>query len=101
MPSGFKAFCHHSIHTGIFAEATDTDEVQRELEKVKVAAVAAREMGLRVHGGHGLTYRNVQAIAAIDEIEELSIGHSVVSRAVLVGMDLAVREMAALLETLE
>ena len=89
------------IHTGIFAEATGTDEIQRELEKVKVAAVAAREIGLRVHGGHGLTYRNVQAIAAIDEIEEVSIGHSVVSRAVLVGMDLAVREMAALLETLE
>ena len=86
------------IHTGIFAEATDTDEIQRELEKVRVAAIAAREMGLRVHGGHGLTYRNVQAIAEIDEIEELSIGHSVVSRAVLVGMDLAVREMAALLD---
>ena len=86
------------IHTGIFAEATDTDEIQRELEKVRVAAIAAREMGLRVHGGHGLTYRNVQAIAAIGEIEELSIGHSVVSRAVLVGMDLAVREMAALLD---
>ena len=89
------------IHTGIFAEATDTDEIQRELEKVRVAAIAAREMGLRVHGGHGLTYRNVQAIAEIGEIEELSIGHSVVSRAVLVGMDLAVREMAALLESLE
>ena len=89
------------IHTGIFAEATDTDEIQRELEKVRVAAIAAREMGLRVHGGHGLTYRNVQAIVEIGEIEELSIGHSVVSRAVLVGMDLAVREMAALLESLE
>jgi len=89
------------IHTGIFAEATDPDDVQRELEKVRVAAIAAREMGLRVHGGHGLTYRNVQAIAEIGEIEELSIGHSVVSRAVLVGMDLAVREMAALLEVLE
>jgi pyridoxine 5-phosphate synthase len=89
------------IHTGIFAEATDTDEIQRELEKVRVAAIAAREMGLRVHGGHGLTYRNVQAIAEIGEIEELSIGHSVVSRAVLVGMDLAVREMAALLEAPE
>ena len=89
------------IHTGIFAEATDPDEVQREFENVRVAAVAAREMGLRVHGGHGLTYRNVQAIAEIGEIEELSIGHSVVSRAVLVGMDLAVREMAALLEVLE
>ncbi len=89
------------IHTGIFAEATDPDEIQRELEKVRVAAIAAREMGLRVHGGHGLTYRNVQAIAEIGEIEELSIGHSVVSRAVLVGMDLAVREMAALLEVME
>ena len=89
------------IHTGIFAEATDPDEVQREFENVRVAAVAAREMGLRVHGGHGLTYRNVQAIAEIGEIEEVSIGHSVVSRAVLVGMDLAVREMAALLEVLE
>jgi pyridoxine 5-phosphate synthase len=89
------------IHTGIFAEASDPDEVQRELEKVRVAAIAAREMGLRVHGGHGLTYRNVQPIAEIGEIEELSIGHSVVSRAVLVGMDLAVREMAALLESLE
>jgi pyridoxine 5-phosphate synthase len=89
------------IHTGIFAEATDPDEIQRELEKVRVAAIAAREMGLRVHGGHGLTYRNVQAIADIGEIEELSIGHSVVSRAVLVGMDLAVREMVALLEVME
>ncbi len=89
------------IHTGIFAEATDADEIQRELEKVRVAAIAAREMGLRVHGGHGLTYRNVQAIAEINEIEELSIGHSVVSRAVLVGMDLAVREMVALLEVME
>ena len=89
------------IHTGIFAEATDPDEVQRELEKVRVAAIAAREMGLKVHGGHGLTYRNVQAIAEIGEIEEVSIGHSVVSRAVLVGMDLAVREMAALLEAPE
>ena len=89
------------IHTGIFAEATDPDEIRRELEKVRVAAIAAREMGLRVHGGHGLTYRNVQVIAEIGEIEEVSIGHSVVSRAVLVGMDLAVREMAALLEAPE
>lgn len=86
------------LHTGIYAEATDPDETDRELEKVRVAAIAAREMGLRAHGGHGLTYRNVAPIAAIDEIEEVSIGHSVVSRAVLVGMDLAVREMAALLE---
>ena len=86
------------IHTGIFAEATDPDDIQRELEKVRVAAIAATEMGLVAHGGHGLTYRNVQAIAEINEISELSIGHSVVSRAVLVGMDMAVREMVALVE---
>ncbi len=89
------------IHTGIFAEATDPDEIQREFEKVRVAAIAATEMGLKAHGGHGLTYRNVQAIAGIGEIVEVSIGHSVVSRAVLVGMDLAVREMLALLEAPE
>jgi len=63
-----------------------------------VAAIAAREMGLGAHGGHGLTYRNIHPIAAIEEIEEVSIGHSIISRAVLVGMDLAVREMLALVE---
>jgi pyridoxine 5-phosphate synthase len=89
------------IHTGIFAEATDPDEIQRELEKVRVAAIAATEMGLQAHGGHGLTYRNIHAIAGIGEIEEVSIGHSIVSRAVLVGMDLAVREMIALLDVAE
>ncbi len=89
------------IHTGIFAEATDPDEIQREFEKVRVAAIAATEMGLKAHGGHGLTYRNVQAIAGIGEIAEVSIGHSIVSRAVLVGMDLAVREMLVLLEAPE
>jgi pyridoxine 5-phosphate synthase len=86
------------LHTGIYAEATDPDEIEREFEKVRVAAIAAREMGLRAHGGHGLTYRNASRIAAIGEIEEVSIGHSIVSRAVLVGMDLAVREMVAILD---
>ncbi len=86
------------LHTGIYAEATDPDEIQREFEKVRVAAIAATEMGLTAHGGHGLTYRNIAPIAAIDEIAEVSIGHSIVARAALVGMDLAVREMAALLE---
>jgi len=89
------------LHTGIYTEAVDPDEIQRELEKVRVAAIAATEMGMTAHGGHGLTYRNVQPIAAISEIKELSIGHSIVSRAVLVGMDLAVREMLGLVEGLE
>jgi pyridoxine 5-phosphate synthase len=86
------------LHTGIYAEAETIDDAERELEKVRVAAIAANEMGLRAHGGHGLTYRNVQPVAAIEEIDEVSIGHSIVSRAAYVGMDLAVREMLALLD---
>lgn len=85
------------IHTGVYAETRDADGVVRELEKVRVAAIAAREMGLRAHGGHGLTYRNVAPVARIAEIEEVSIGHSIVARAVVVGMERAVREMLALL----
>jgi pyridoxine 5-phosphate synthase len=83
------------IHTGVYAEAKGEDGVTRELEKVRVAAIAAREMGLRAHGGHGLTYRNVGPIARIGEIEEVSIGHGIVARAVVVGMERAVREMLA------
>jgi pyridoxine 5-phosphate synthase len=57
------------------------------------AAELARSAGLDVHAGHGLTYENVHAVAALHAIEELNIGHSIVSRAVLVGMEIAVREM--------
>ena len=59
----------------------------------------ARSAGLAVHAGHGLTYSNVQPIAAIPEIEELNIGHTIVSRSVLVGMATAVREMRSLVDT--
>jgi pyridoxine 5-phosphate synthase len=86
------------IHTGIYAEASGPDDVQRELEKVRVAAIAATEMGLRAHGGHGLTYRNIRPVASISEIDEVSIGHSIVARAVFVGMGPAVREMLALMD---
>jgi pyridoxine 5-phosphate synthase len=89
------------LHTGVYADASTEDEARKELEKIKVAAVAANETGLYAHGGHGLTYRNVQRIASIGEIDELSIGHSIVSRAVSVGMDLAVREMLALMDVAE
>ena len=87
------------LHTGIYAEARGRDSVNRELEKVRVAAIAATEMGLEAHGGHGLTYRNIQPVAAVREIHEVSIGHSIVARAVVVGMDIAVREMVALLDS--
>lgn len=86
------------LHTGIYAEAKGEDSVARELEKIRVAAIAATEMGLEAHGGHGLTYRNIGPIAAIREIHEVSIGHSVIARAVVAGMDIAVREMIALME---
>jgi len=85
------------LHTGIYAEAEDADEVEREFEKIRVAATAANEMGLAAHAGHGLTYLNVGPIAGIDEIEELSIGHSIIARAVIVGMEEAVAEMLAML----
>ncbi|MBQ01447.1 MAG: hypothetical protein CL477_12260 [Acidobacteria bacterium] len=68
-----------------------------ELARVQQAARKAHEEGLEVLGGHGLTYTNVKPVAAIPEIVELNIGHSIVSRAVLVGLERAVREMIALL----
>ena len=64
---------------------------------MRAAAVFARQLGLAVHAGHGLTYVNVEPVAAIEEIEELNIGHSVVSRAVMNGMSEAVTEMGRLI----
>lgn len=84
------------LHTGEYA---NTGGVERENQLVRLARAAtrARELGLAVHAGHGLTYENVTPVAAIEELEELNIGHSIVSRAVLTGMESAVREMATLL----
>jgi pyridoxine 5-phosphate synthase len=83
------------LHTGEYANA-GLDTRDRELERLHRAAVLGRELGLAVHAGHGLTYENVTPVAAIPEIEELNIGHSIVSRAVFVGMERAVREMLQL-----
>ena len=94
------------LHTGEFAEAwkhvhtkDGRNAVAREVVRLCDAAAHARGAGLDVHAGHGLTYENVAAVAAIDDVEELNIGHSVVSRAVLVGMERAVREMKSLIMT--
>jgi len=81
------------LHTGAYANAKTDDEMTEELEKLKTAALAASRLGLSVAAGHGLNYHNVKAIAAIKEIEELNIGHSIVSRASLVGLEKAVQEM--------
>lgn len=78
------------IHTGDYANGGPVGRVADAARRAKAA-------GLRVFAGHGLTYRNVKPVAAIPEIEELSIGHSIVSRAVLIGLDRAVREMKELI----
>jgi pyridoxine 5-phosphate synthase len=90
---GFNAI---EIHTGEYANAGRA-EVERSLRAVRDAAVAAAKHGLHVHAGHGLTYHNVQSIVEIDEIEELNIGHSIIARAIFVGIEQAVREMVGLL----
>jgi len=81
------------LQTGSYSEATNAADREARLADLKTAARLARQCGLRVHAGHGLDYHNVQAVAAIGDIVELNIGHSIVSRAVLVGMVEAVRAM--------
>ncbi|MGQ0704010.1 MAG: pyridoxine 5'-phosphate synthase [Gemmatimonadales bacterium] len=84
------------LHTGRYAHTWRTGS--KALEELRRAAGYARTLGLAVHAGHGLTYRNVQPVAAIREIEELNIGHSIVSRAVLTGMTEAVATMRRLVD---
>jgi pyridoxine 5-phosphate synthase len=81
------------IHTGRYAEARGEADHAAELEKIIDAAKLASRMGLKVHAGHGLDYQNVAKIVEISEIEELNIGHSIVARACLIGMENAVRQM--------
>lgn len=84
------------LHTGRYAHAVKTPEEQEELEKIRKAAAYATKLGLSVDAGHGLTYANVSLIAAIPEIRELNIGHSIISRSIFVGLSEAVREMKRL-----
>ncbi len=85
------------INTAKYSEARREDLALKEADAVAQAARAASKMGLRVLAGHGLDYTNVRRIVQIPEIEELNIGHAIVARAVLVGMERAVREMKELL----
>ncbi|PLY02822.1 MAG: pyridoxine 5'-phosphate synthase [Desulfuromonas sp.] len=86
------------IHTGTYCEALNDAERAVELQRIDEAIRYARKLGLGVNAGHGLNYQNVQAVVALGGVEEFNIGHSIVSRAVLVGLDRAVREMAALVK---
>ncbi len=83
------------FQTASYSEAKTAPERERQREKLALSARHAHERGLHVHMGHGLNYHNVQAIAALAHVEELNIGHSIISRAVLVGLERAVREMKA------
>lgn len=85
------------IHTGRYCDAETEEEREQEYDLIAGAANEASQLGLRVNAGHGLDYRNTARIAALDTIEELSIGHSVISRAAYVGIDQAVREMLAII----
>ena len=81
------------FHTGTYAEAKGRAAVDRQLELLRKASALAKERGLNVHMGHGLNYLNVQPIVRIPGVEELNIGHSIVSRAIFVGLERAFREM--------
>lgn len=83
------------IHTGRYSDAKTEDEADREFNLIATAAEEAYEAGLRVNAGHGLNYLNTSRVAALGTIEELSIGHAIMARAIFVGLDQAVREMLA------
>ena len=83
------------LHTGRYAHAPSDDS---RLEELHVSAAMGRSLGLAVHAGHGLTVANVGRVAAIGDIEELNIGHHIVSRAVFIGIEAAVREMRSAMD---
>ena len=88
------------IHTGAYYEATlatDPARIKMELEKIRAGAALADSLGLEVHAGHGLTFLNVQPVAAIPQIVELNIGHFLVGEAVFMGLAEAVKEMKRLM----
>ncbi len=86
------------IHTGEYAEAKTESEVREQFQRIQEAAKLGKSLKLGVNAGHGLDYENVAAVAAIREIDEMSIGHAVIVRALFVGLEQAVREMIHLVE---
>jgi len=85
------------IHTGKYSDAPDEESQKMEFQHIARAIAQAHKLGLRVNIGHGLDYQNVDPFTAIPQIEDYSIGHSIMARAVLVGLDRAVREMKELI----
>jgi pyridoxine 5-phosphate synthase len=85
------------IHTGSFAEAKSAAGQQREVQRIRRAAALATRLGLGVNAGHGLNYTNIKRLLDIKGIQEFSIGHSIIARALMVGMRQAVRDMVAVI----
>ncbi len=85
------------IHTGKYGLLTEPLDIIAELEKIRQTAMLAKVLGIGVNAGHGLNYLNITAIANIQEIDEVSIGHSIISRAVFSGLESAVREMLTII----
>ncbi len=92
---GFDAV---ELHTGEYANARDAHVAAQQVERLSSAGQRARELGLRLHAGHGLNYRNVLPVARIPAMAELNIGHAIVSRAIFVGLREAVREMKRMMD---
>ncbi len=86
------------LNTAAYSEARDELSQEKELASLSEASIRAHGLGLGVHAGHGLTYLNVQAVAQLPHLQELNIGHSIVSHSVFVGFERAVREMSNILE---
>lgn len=86
------------LHTGGYANAVKDEEIEKQLNLLRDGRDIAMAAGLIVHAGHGLTYRNIRPVARIEGLCEFNIGHSIISRAVLVGMQKATREMRRLIE---
>ncbi len=86
------------IHTGKYCDSTENDEIQAELEKIKVGAKYAKSVGLDVHAGHGLNYQNVVEIAKIFEITELNIGHFIIGEAIFSGIEIAIQKMRKIID---
>lgn len=85
------------LHTGAYANARADRALARELNRLKKAAELAARKGLKVCAGHGLNYHNIEPIVQIPQIEEVNIGHSIISRAIFTGLEIAVRDMKSLL----
>lgn len=86
------------IHTGHYANSISEEEINEELNKIKEAAKLGKQLNLGVNAGHGLNYLNVFAIREIKEIDELSIGHAIIARAIFVGLERAVKEMLSIVK---